>query len=153
MKVLIVGQAPNKTGDHKKILLGSAGRKISKLLGITQLDYANEFDRVNLFRSWPGKKGKGDTFPMRAAEFRASKMMRSAEFRCRSFVILLGKNVARAFGHRGDYFELGFLRGRTMCVTLPHTSGVNLWWNDSKNLTRGRKIMRSMLGSSKVRAR
>lgn len=83
---------------------------------------------------WPGKLGKGDAFDPAAARARARRM------RLAPIVVLAGKKVAKAFGVVAPYLEWTTLRGRRV-VVVPHPSGINRWWNDSKNVQALRKLL------------
>ncbi len=49
------------------------------------------------------------------------------------YVIILGKNVARAFNIKDIKFFKWFKFNDAEAVVIPHLSGVNRWWNDDKN--------------------
>jgi hypothetical protein len=101
-----------------------------ELLDVTEDEYLALFSRKNLLPEWPGSSGKGDAFPMADASLSAvalSHVMRD------SYLLLLGKNVARAFGLNDvDYFKEVQRDTLTMMV-VPHPSGINRWWNEPSN--------------------
>jgi hypothetical protein len=91
-------------------------------------------ERVNLLRRWPGRDGKGDHFPLRAARTAADALAPRMVGR---HVVLLGRGVARAFCVDGmrPHFEWWYDAAYECTLALaPHPSGVNLWWNDPSNL-------------------
>ena len=99
------------------------------------------FDLVNLLDRWPGKKGKGDAFPLDEARASARRL----NLWGKPLVILVGRNVARAFGANSVAYLEGFLLGYVNAVVIPHPSGLNRWWNDPANTERARRFMRSLL--------
>ena len=66
--------------------------------------------------------------------------------RC-SAAYLCGLRVARAFGVRGRIADLAGKTageiGGCRLVVLPHPSGLNLWWNDPRNVRRLRRCLSS----------
>jgi len=100
------------------------------------------FERANLLKDWPGKQGKGDAFFLDAARKAAEKIR--LEDRT---AVLLGRNAARAF----DLAHLPWMtwaesRGGRVAV-LPHPSGINLWYNSSKNSRKARKFMSELVAA------
>lgn len=136
MKPLIVGQAPGPRSDPEEPLSGRCGARLADLCGITPEQFLARFRRVNLIDKHLGKVGKGDRFPMDQARKGAVDLLMTGAI-ARSPVVLLGANVARAFGFGpGSYPLLRLLprpaspHGIALC---PHPSGVNRWWNDHSN--------------------
>lgn len=109
-------------------------------------EYEEAFDRANLLNIWPGKAGKGDKFDAVKAGKAAWRMVPKLHKRR---VVLLGKNVAKAFNcedmplmvweHRGGW--KGKLQYECEVAVLPHPSGVNRWWNNPKNYARARAFL------------
>lgn len=143
---MLVGQAPSRTSDPARPLSGEPlSTKLAALCGLTVPEYLEAFDRRNLLPLWPGKNGKGDLFPIRAARAAAADMSVLLVDRD---VVFLGRNVARAFGRPGLPFlawhaGIGGPPGRAAC--LPHPSGVNLWWNDERNRRAAARFLRRLL--------
>lgn len=135
-KILLIGQAPNRTGNPKAILEGRLGRKIADLCGITFDEYVELFDRINILDCWPGKSGKGDVFPKAEAARQAMRI----KIHERDCVVMLGQGVARSFGIKAEFLRWTFL-GSTRVLILPHPSGINRWYNDPQNTRKARKIM------------
>jgi hypothetical protein len=102
---------------------------MADMFGVQSDEFIDVFDTANLINRFPGKQGKGDAFPAKEAAICAARFDLSG----RPLVVLMGKNVARAFGeHRRGYLELFDLRS-IPAVVAPHPSGINRWWNDAAN--------------------
>lgn len=132
--IALVGQAPGK-GDPKTPLMGRCGRRLAFLMGVGfPSEYAELFARVNLLDEYPGSsKGKGDLFSVTNAREPAAEITALLEASCNE-VVLLGKNVARAFGVvEVDWLERFELVDGVRAAIVPHPSGANYWWNDPKN--------------------
>jgi hypothetical protein len=109
-------------------------------MGLELEEYLRTFQRANLLDFYPGKKGKGDAFPMTKAT-EAAKAFDPGEART---VILLGRSVARAFGlGRLDFFKHAEVEGR-MWFAAPHPSGVSRWWNEPENVVQAEQFFASL---------
>lgn len=139
MRVLIVGQAPGPRTDPSEPLSGPSGRRLAALCGLELPDFLARFDRVNLVFAHPGKLIKGDAFVGAVAAREAAFALWPRIVGRRA--VLLGHRVARAF-HAGHlpYFRWHRLEDGTRIAIAPHPSGVNLWWNDPKNVKRARRF-------------
>ncbi len=152
MKTLIIGQAPAKDTVGRPAFSGKSGPKFAELLGVQHSELWKKFDVVNLIDYWPGqpndKTKRGDAFPLAAARLVADGMRKFLHERT---VVLVGKNVARAFEvHSVDFFDWfvdvagegdrGFFK---YCI-IPHPSGISHFWNDPENVERARMFMRSI---------
>jgi uracil-DNA glycosylase len=138
--LIIVGQAPSKSGDGNKPFSESkrSAKRLAVLLGISSKELGERFCLVNVFDRWPGKAGKGDAFPVS----KARKIVAKMRFEESDLVFLAGKNVAKAFGFsRAEYFEELSLDGARAFV-IPHPSGINRWWNDAENTKKASIFMR-----------
>jgi hypothetical protein len=110
------------------------------------------FELVNLLKRYPGRQGKGDKFNLKYASRVAKEMMYSNRLADRQ-VILLGKNLAKAFGLQADYLEWNYFGwcdrdGKTQnmhVVIVPHPSGINRWWNDPKNAAKVATFLKTLL--------
>jgi len=144
MKPLIVGQAPGPSEDGWP-LMGRCGDRLAVLFGLSVAEYAIIFERVNLLPKFPGKKGKGDAFDRRNAAIAARNIKIGFRMSSRPFSILLGRNVAEAFGF--EYRPLGVQRHHELghLVFLPHPSGINRWWNEPENVWRAKKLLRRLV--------
>lgn len=136
MKPLLVGQAPGPTSDPEEPLSGRCGDRLAELCGLEPAKFLARFRRVNLIDEFPGKAAKGDAFPLDLARRGAVDFLITGVFHT-TRVVLLGDNVAKAFGFRPGHFPLlkflpcGATRhGIAFC---PHPSGVNRWWNEPAN--------------------
>jgi len=140
-KLILIGQAPGRNGDPSRPLEGRNGRRLAKLAGIAEDEYLEITDRMNLLDRWPGKKGKGDEWPVAEAEASANEMLPNLSGRR---VLLVGRNVAKAFGF-GDlpWLEWRKLEGMEVAV-IPHPSGIVLWWNDKENRQAAKKFLREV---------
>lgn len=132
---LLVGEAPNRSGEGKRANTTFTGGRIAQLGG-------HDIPRTNLLREWPGVQGRGSLFPMELARPAAMRLWRRKPRRI-AFVFV-GRRVAQAFGWYGAYFEWGELRGRRV-VTMPHPSGINHWWNDPHNTRTAARFIRSLV--------
>ncbi len=116
-KVLLVGEANPYGADPRFALYpepcGSAGARLCAVLGMTDREYLNAFDRWNLCTL---------VFSMRSARHAAARL--TARYR-----VLLGARVTAAHGLAFEPFcnvqDNGW-RG----VILPHPSGRSRVWND-----------------------
>ena len=92
---------------------------------------------VNVLDTFPGKGGKGDTFPQPQARRRAARMPLTP------VTLVLGQQVAHAFRLAPIYFQWQDLRGRRVAV-IPHPSGINRWDNDPVNVTQAQRFLRHL---------
>lgn len=155
-KPIMVGQAPSRTSDPDRPLVGRSGKILAKHVGIERhglyLKFLCDFERRNVLDYYPGSNGdgKGDRFPMDEARGEARDMV--DDFRGR-FVLALGSKTYRALtaGTGADgkgYFETTYINfheeppNNGFHVTpVPHPSGLNRWWNDESNRERYRDFM------------
>lgn len=121
--LLLVGEAPNAKGEGKRANTTFTGGRIAQMGG-------HDIPRTNLLREWPGKQGRGSAFPMPLARPAAARLSRRMPKRVK--FVFVGKRVAQAFSWYHPYFEWGEINGRFV-VTMPHTSGINQWWNAPEN--------------------
>lgn len=155
-KTLIIGQAPSKETVGKLPFSGKSGPRFASLLGVPHERLWEAFEVMNLIDYYPGppKDGtkRGDAFPRIEARERAAQMKPTLAGRT---VVLVGMNVARAFGW-GDlpFFtwqevELpripkdngGFIASQTRVCVVPHPSGINHFWNNPENVDNARSFM------------
>jgi len=109
-------------------------------------EFLTTFDRANLFNKFPGKveRGPGDAFPIQQATINAYKLMQNNPPDNYRAVILLGKNVAKAFNIQDpEFFQWGTTH-RPFTVVIPHPSGINHWWNDKRNQRVAREFLSEM---------
>jgi len=136
--ITIVGQGPGRLGEGRKPFEGKgSGSRLAEIAGVSSLDEVAVL--TNLLPRFYGKQGKGDSFPLKKARAEAKNMtLRTKK------ILLCGKNVARAFGIKADYFEKTTVCGKIAYV-IPHPSGVNRWWNDEENKLRARAFFAKLL--------
>jgi hypothetical protein len=129
--ILLVGEAPNASGRGRIANATASGRRLA-LLGWGDLP------RTNVIQRFPGRSGKGASFPRDEASDGLAKLWRRTPRRV-AFVYM-GRRVAAADGWRGPYLEWGLHRGRQV-ATFPHPSGINMWWNDPANVELARAFV------------
>lgn len=133
MKPLLVGEANPYGGDPDYALYpyprGCAGHRLcEKIMGLTDREYLDRFERVNLCATrWRIKEAR-----LRSAEIEQSHQG--------GVVVMLGARVTGAFGFSFRPFTqyVGFLR----YVTLPHPSGLSRLWNAPGSYERARDVLR-----------
>lgn len=150
MKILFIGQAPSRDSDPLRPFSGRCGKFLAELLDTTQEDMLEQHDFLNVLDEWPGKGVGGDRFPILVAMAAARRKV--PQLRGRT-VVLLGANVARAFGAK-NFQYLQFYRllnpenyadvlSQKMCV-VPHPSGINRWYNRRENRDIVSKFLREL---------
>lgn len=97
-----------------------SGGRLRRILGLTEPEYLDSFDRANLCRrSWS----------LTAARSRAAELLVD-----RGVLVLLGAKVCAAFGVKYAPFthtRRGFAQSEhPLLVLLPHPSGLNRAWNE-----------------------
>ena len=106
------------------------------MMGLTQEEMLGSHDFLNVFSRYQGKGAGGDRFPFPEAARLATAMCPLLQDRR---VILLGANVARAFGAKLfrylEVYELRDPQNVRRIVTpflsvIPHPSGVNRLYNN-----------------------
>jgi len=158
---LVLGQAP--PGPRKSLprgwrpLAGPAEQRLARLAGLASpAELWTKFDRGNLLSWYPGLKERsakqdvakgytkhqsdGDVFPQESAR-RAAAAVQLERYKC---VVLLGNNVARAFGVRAGLMQAE-VRDGSRLLTFPHPSGVSHFWNDPANVRRAAGVFRAEL--------
>ena len=139
-KLLLIGQAPLRTGDASKVLAGRSGVWIADLMGVPLAEHLAGTDRVNLFDEWPGRNGKGDRWNMLEAGRRARGMVQLLRGR---MVIFVGRSVAAAFGLPRIPWMTWIERFGAEVASIPHPSGIVRWWNDADNRDAAGEFMRA----------
>ena len=150
MRLLFIGQSPSRETDGLPPFVGKCGRFLAKLLGLTQAEMLEQHDFLNVLPHYPGKSVGGDRFPMSEARVAASGKVEQMRGRT---VVLLGSNVARAFGFRafqyGEFYEIRDQENWSRVVVprvtiVPHPSGICRYYNDpDKRLAIG-KFLREL---------
>ena len=151
MRITFVGQAPSRETDGKPPFTGKCGRFLAELLGITQEQMLKDFTFLNVLDRWPGASIKGDKFPIPEAKIAAKRKLEQLRGRV---VVLLGHNVARAFGcERFRYMEFYELRNPEnfadiiipLLTVVPHPSGCNHYYNDQTKRLLVQKFFQNFL--------
>jgi len=154
MKLTMIGQAPSRETDGQPPFTGKCGVFLAMLMCITQDEMLAQHEMLNVLQKWPGKGIGGDKFPMVDAKIAAKKMLPSLRNKP---VILLGANVARAFGAKnfayGQYYEIRDPEHPSDIVVpfmavIPHPSGVNRYWNRPENRDAVRKFFVELLAKN-----
>lgn len=128
-KLMIVGQAPSRTSDAGEVLRGKSGEKLRAMLGLSIAEFVR-VTRVNLAPFWDGKRGKGDAFDADPDLVAAALAIAQAH----EITLVLGKAVAKALRlPAGIGYFVPLNRKETTYYVVPHPSGVNRWWNASRN--------------------
>ncbi len=143
MRIQFVGQAPSQETEGKPPFTGKCGKFLAEvLLGTTQEQMLKDHDFINVLDYWPGKGLGGDKFPMDKAQAEAQKKLDI--LRNKRVVILLGNNVARAFGAKSfsylSWYEIRNPQNSNDVIVprmavIPHPSGINRYWNRPENRT------------------
>lgn len=138
---LIFGPAPGRGPSGALPFSGLSGAFLARLVGVESFEEIRARAAVrNILTTWPGKSGKGDAFPLRAAVVAARRF----QIRAGDRVLFLGRSAAAAFG-----FAAPFLFWRPFRVAeaaiFPHPSGINHWWNDTRNRRRAARFLRKFL--------
>lgn len=142
-----MGQAPSKETDGLPPFTGKCGKFLAEMLGLTQEEMLQRHDFINVLDAWPGKGVGGDKFPMAQAQTAAREKLNL--LRDKPVVILLGNNVARAFGAKSftylSWYEIRNPDKMSDVVVprmavVPHPSGVNRYWNNPNNRATVRKF-------------
>lgn len=158
VKVLLIGEAPGKTGE--RIGAGPfdpstrSGRRLADLAGVA--DVRDVFGAINLLNRWPGRTAHGSAFPAGQARKQAEQLWQ--DLPADVDLLLVGSRVATAFqvtaaplswlGVVRPFEEVGErpIRGRARNVAIfPHPSPVNRYWNDPSNEVRARRFLRALV--------
>jgi hypothetical protein len=145
-RVVFVGEASSNghpvafAGDNP----GGAGRRLASLLGVTvdEMHARENWTFVNLFRgplkAWDAKLARD------ASNLLCTDLC--ARFRGYHVILVyLGRRVAEAMNYRRPFFEVSRYSdpvGGSTHVVVPHPSGRCRLWNDVRNVTKFRKVMR-----------
>lgn len=153
-RLLMIGQAPSRETDGLPPFVGRCGKFLAEqLLGTTQELMLQNHDFVNVLDRWPGAGIGGDKFPIPEAKVAAQKLLSQMSGRV---VVLLGHNVARAFGvQKFNYMQWYEVRNPenlsiVMCNRagiIPHVSGRVRAWNLAKNREAAAKFLREAIGA------
>lgn len=140
-RVLIVGQAPSRTSDPSRPLLGGhSGERLRALMGVSLRTYIRLFDRRNLVERYPGT----DALPPWAGDM-ADQVFAQADGRP---ILAVGMAVGAALGvgpilcwQQVRWPNPKDLQEPARVACIPHVSGRNRWWSDPANAARGRTFL------------
>jgi uracil-DNA glycosylase len=144
MRILFIGQSPSKSSNGLAPMSGMSGDFLAHLLGTTKDEMLQAHDFVNVFPFFPGKNSLGqDLFPMQEAKSHAARLAPKLVGRV---VVLLGKNVARAFNapQNVSYMTRLSAPGTDSVWVIPHPSRVSRHWNVSENMLIVSKFLREL---------
>lgn len=142
-KILLVGYCPSHRGSPSRPLDGpGTGHRLAKLCGLSHEEYLKTFDRINLHYETPLKR---DSDTRAKGRLNAVEVLR----RKNEKMIILGREVLQAFGAYVDpsdcpiasWFDFGSVK----IAYIPHPSGLNRYYNDSKNTKLVERFLRSTL--------
>jgi len=131
-RVLVIGES-NPYGHNPAMALyhlprGASGDRLRRILGMTDADYTDQLDKVNLVTGpWV------NAWARKAAEVLLERDKHEV-------LILLGTKVRAAF--RGPApFTTERRPGGSCWVGLPHPSGLSRCWNDVETWYRARRVV------------
>lgn len=154
---LLIGQAPGPRTDPDLPLFPfpstSTGGQLQRLMGLRRGEYLLMFERVNLLPVFPGKHKRDDKFPVADARLAAAVLRPMLAGRT---VILVGRNVANAFGLGDEFHTWIDLPVRRRCpiardeyccriAIIPHPSGRSRWYNNSEHKEASHEFWESFL--------
>jgi hypothetical protein len=143
--LLLIGQAPSKSGNPDRPLEGRTAVTLAMLFGCGIDEYLCGTQRYNVLPGWVGKHGKGDLFPMDLAK-RNARRMRYSFGDCH--VLFIGIATARMFDVRHKIMRWKRVKiadaqcGSFYAAIIPHPSGINRWWNDKDNVAAAKQFLR-----------
>ena len=133
-KPILIGEAPSKRGDSTKPL----DYKCFERLGAV---------KMNLFYTREPIENNGGRWPSKEADRKAGEIARDLFLKIGVYssscpVLFVGKRVAKAFDFEEDYFVWRtHWGGGFRCAIFPHPSGLNRWWNDTRNRRRAAEFL------------
>ncbi len=165
MRPLLIGQAPPPNFDRSThsplypLPEKASGGRLAALMGLDARAYLRIFQRINLLRDFPGKRQRPggtrvDHWPKKEAR-QAAELI--APLLNERQVILVGRNVARAFGldkkpwHEWIHHVVPYPPDqptRVHIALVPHPSGLNRWYSDAQNQIEARSFWAAFLEES-----
>lgn len=142
---LLLGEAPNRwMGSDMKARAHHVlfRQDLADLCGINKVEFYRCFARANLLDYYPGRSGKGSSFPREEAAERARELDEAlgetGELRR---IVLLGKRVGRAYlGGGCSWYEWTTAGKGPPVAVVPHPSRVSRYWNDPANVSRATRF-------------
>lgn len=132
--VILVGQAPSRSGSSRRPLEGPALRRLARWSGIPYSWMVDRTKRINLVGYFPGRTaGGGDRFPLSEARSNFRRYVPYLEGRT---VVALGKAVATvmSLADLPPYrWTIPKWSTSTVAAWCPHPSGASRFWNDPRN--------------------
>lgn len=125
-----------------------AGARLKDLMGMSLFEYVR-LDRRNLLDYYPGTVGKGAKFPLGSAHM-AVRAMHAKGALLGTNVLLVGKRLSRAFGYNNFQLMKWHQRKAYNFAIVPHTSGVNTWWNDPQHREQGKVFLHSVADQARA---
>lgn len=137
-QILFVGEQPGTPGGEAFVPYGrGTGVRLARLAGMDPHAFRHTFEFINLM-SW-------GTWSVPSARMAAFQIMPTAKRVGARRIVLLGKRVAEAWGY-GDHNKAPYFRefgdDGLRVVVIPHPSGRNRMWNDTRNVKRAEKLLR-----------
>lgn len=139
-KFLIVGiDDPYGKTPLQPDIINSSGNKLWGMTGLTMGLYNQLFDRYNLYEV-------NEEHGPALGRVRAMKILNNIDKRyVNTYVICLGREVASAFGmYRAEPLKFRNIKLNTMGALVPHTSGVNRWYNEVANVRAATEFMQTV---------
>lgn len=131
---------------ERAALSGASGQAIARLLDIPLAAFLRCSCRQNLNRRFLGRKSRGDSFDRVEGTITANKILLNDRFRK---VVVLGREACECFAL--SYQPLSaFLHLNKLFFVLPHTSGLNLWWNSKRNQQQAAKALQKFIYETKI---
>jgi hypothetical protein len=120
-------------------IVNSSGNKLWGMTGLTMGRYVQCFELMNLFTDETSK-----TYLM--AKTKADSILNTVDnVHVRTFIVCLGREVADSFRLYGVEPLKFFKRKKnTWLAYMPHTSGLNRWYNKADNVRAANNFMRHM---------
>lgn len=138
MKPLLVGESNPRSGDPRHALYpwppGCAGARLCTILGVSEAEYLDLFDRVNLVG--------GTKWTARVARETARRVAAERP----GHLVLLGVRVCDAFGVPWEPFHSHLRPGAWgRFWVLPHPSGRSRVWNTPGSRLTARALLHPLL--------
>lgn len=140
--ILIGVDDPYQKTPLQPDIIGSSGNKLWAMTGMTMPHYVNRFERINLWEV-------GEQRDWRIGRARARGILEGANKIAGTFIICLGRDVAEAFGiHNRRKMKFIELKQNVWVAHLPHTSGLNRWYNSAENKEAATEFMRQVAAAA-----
>lgn len=144
-KFMIVGiDDPYGKTPLQPDILNSSGQKVWNMTGLTMIQYVRAFERKNLYEIDERRTGLG-------GQLKANRILLAVDTRYTpTYIICLGKMVAEAFGimRAKPLTFVKLQRDNIWGAYLPHTSGLNRWYNKHENVRAATEFMQSVAAAA-----